>query len=253
MENRNLRPYIIVVCLMAATSLALAVSVDTSLTDEAGISMELPDTFAEWTGSTIRFCQEPECRRSFLAEDLEDVDVCSACTNQLHNMSLMEANLLPHDTGMLKKQYRHPTGRIVNLGVVLSGKERGSIHRPEVCQTGQGRDLVSKHVLDVEIPGRKKPLKVMVLELEQIARSPDGQQTQVGSYYAYWFVGKDRETPYHHMRMFLMASDRVLRNVAHRWAYVSASGIREIGSSDYEDEIREVISALYPHMKLGES
>ena len=253
MERRDLRPYIIVVCLMVATSLALAVSVDTSITDEAGITMELPDSIEEWSGATIRFCHQPECQRSFLADELENFEECAACTNQLYNISLMEANILPHDTGMLKKQYRHPTGRQVNLSIVLSGKERGSIHRPEVCLTGQGRDLVEKHVLEIDVPGRSKPLKVMVLELEQKIRNAEGQTVEMATYYAYWFVGKDRETPYHHMRMFLMASDRVLRNVAHRWAYVSASGTRKSGSSDYEEEIREVISALYPHMKLGGS
>ena len=249
MENRTLQPYIVVVCLMGLTSLALALTVDVGVSNEAGIRLELPDRIGEWEGTELRFCHNPTNRTTYLVKDLDDPDTCPDCGGPLHAMSKMEADLLPADTGMLKKQYTGPSGKLISASVVLSGKERGSIHRPEVCQTGQGRNLVGKSVLEVPLEGRD-PLQVMVLELEMKTRGPAGQSLVRGSYYAYWFVGKDRETPYHHMRMFWMAADRVLRNVSHRWAYVSVGGVRDLHSDDYREEIKTVVSRLYPHMAL---
>ena len=55
------------------------------------------------------------------------------------------------------------------------------------------------------------------------------------------------------MRMFWMAADRVMRNVAHRWAYISVSGQRDLQTRDHEDEIKQIVSELYPHMTIKES
>jgi len=249
MESHTLRPYVVVICLMAVTSLALAFTVDTNITQEAGIRMELPDTVGDWEGTELRFCQSSDHQATFLVSSLEDANTCPDCGESLKSMSKMEADILPGDTRMLKKQYFHPSGRTINASIVLSGKERGSIHRPEVCQTGQGQNLVGKSVFEVPIAGRD-PLKVMVLELERKQRTQDGNSAIVGLYYAYWFVGKDRETPHHHLRMFWMAADRVLRNVSHRWAYVSISGARILESEEYRKEIKRVVGELYPHMSL---
>ena len=38
--------------------------------------------------------------------------------------------------------------------------------------------------------------------------------------FIYWFVGKDRVTPYHAERIFWTMKDRVLENRNHRWAYI---------------------------------
>lgn len=234
---------------MAAASLALAVSVDVHVSNEAGVRMELPDAFGDWRGSEIKFCQKRGCEGTYLVADLADPAVCPACGGPLHSMTRLEAEMLPDDTGMLKKRYTNGAGRTVHATVVLSGKERGSIHRPEVCLTGQGSTMVGKQVIAVPLPGRD-PLQVMVLDLEHKARGPGGRETVYGTYYAYWFIGKGRETPHHYMRMFLMAADRVLHNVAHRWAYISLGGARALGTDGHLDEIRDLVAALYPHMAI---
>lgn len=234
---------------MALTSLALAVSVDVNASNEAGIRMELPDEFGGWKGSEIKYCHNLECKTSHLVAELDDPGLCPDCGEGLYSMTRDEADLLPEDTGMLKKQYSNRFGKVVSTTIVLSGKERGSLHRPEVCLTGQGRALVGDQVIEIPVAGRP-PLKVMVLDLEYTLRGPNGRETKSGGYYAYWFIGKGRETPYHRTRMFLMAADRVLHNVAHRWAYISVGGSREIGSDDYLQEIREVVAELYPSMAL---
>ena len=70
------------------------------------------------------------------------------------------------------------------------------------------------------------------------------------SYYAYWFAGKDRDTPSHYMRMFWLAWDRVFRSKAHKWAYIAVSGERDDGSLEYEDTVKEFVAMLYPALQI---
>ena len=250
MEMRTFRPYFAVIILMALTSIALELSVDVNITDEAGIRVELPDRIAAWEGNELRYCHNKECLKAFLVNDIEDRNVCPACGGPLSGMSYDEAAVLPGDTVLMKKRYVHPTGRQIFVSIVLSGASRSSIHRPQMCLTGQGQVILKSEVLEVPIEGRK-PLDVMVLDLEPQGRAEG--MTGLTTYYAYWFVGKGRETPSHVQRMIWMSTDRIFHNVAHRWAYIAVSGAREEDSVAYLDEIREFIGGLYPHIALTEN
>ncbi len=249
MEKKTLTPYIVVVALMLATSLALAFTVDVSITDEAGVTLELPDEIGDWTGLEIRFCLNARCQRAATVDQLEDIDVCNECEGKMSTMSFIEAQQLPADTMMIKKRYEDRLGRQLMVAIVLSGRERASIHRPEVCLVGQGRELVESRVFSVPVEDRGSPLDVMMLELHRPARAggPFGEENM---YYAYWFAGKNRETPHHVMRMIYMASDRIFHNVAHRWAYISVSGMRRPNSNEHEVLVSEFIRELYPHLML---
>lgn len=252
METRALKPYFVVITLLLLTSLALAVTVNVQISDEAGIKFALPDKVGDWEGHEIRFCQNSECQKQFRADALEDYDVCPECGGELRGMTFGESQMLPADTRILKKQYIHPSGKSVFVAIVLSGKERVSIHRPQICLVGQGREIVESSVLSVPVADRK-PLDVMVLDMLNTVRGSDGQTRRTGRYYAYWFVGKGRETPYHIQRMFWMAFDRIFFNVSHRWAYISVSGSRNQDSSEHCEQVSEFVSKLYPEMIRPES
>ncbi len=249
METRTFWPYIIVIILMALTSLVLALTVDVNITDEAGIKVELPDAVGAWGGDELRYCHKKECRGTFLTSGLQDRDVCPSCGSALHGMSYDEAAVLPPDTILIKKSYTQPSGRQMFVSIVLSGGDRSSIHRPQMCLTGQGQVIMNTDVLEVPLAGRK-PLDVMVLDLEPQGRA-EGSSAAL-TYYAYWFVGKGRETPYHVQRMIWMSTDRIFHNVAHRWAYIAVSGLREEDSDGHHEEIREFIGELYPQMAIGD-
>jgi hypothetical protein len=134
----------------------------------------------------------------------------------------------------------------VFASVVISGKDRGSIHRPEICMPSQGNTIVTREVVDVPLPGQQEPLQVMVLNMTR----EDSWGNQFHSYYAYWFVGNGRETPHHWQRMMWLATDRILHNVSHRWAYISVSGIRAADPEDrsHYEEIRSVVTRLHPEL-----
>lgn len=252
MEKQALKPYFVVLGLLIITSVLLATTVDVRVTDQAGVRMELPDRVGTWLGQDMWFCQNPVCLREYRAGDLQGATNCLVCGSELDRMNRAEKDLLPKDTEIAKKDYRAPDGRGIYVTVVLSGRERVSIHRPQVCLVGQGYRILNSHVLSIPLEGRE-PLNVMVLDLIRPKRMPDGETVAVPFYFAYWFVGKDRETPYHLQRMVWMATDRVFHNVSHRWAYIAISGLREVGSRSYEDELKDFVAGFYPQIALNVS
>lgn len=177
--------------ILAATVVALATSVDLETLVEPGISMLLPDAIGRWEGETIEVSQ-------------------------------VEREYLPSDTQFAKKLYRDPLKRVVFLSIVMSGKDRASIHRPEVCLPAQGfTPLRSERVqIPVEAPGGGQ-LEATRLLLKRDVTLEDGRSHTIGYFYLYWFVGKDRVTASHMDRVLFNTLDRALHGVSHQWAYVS--------------------------------
>ena len=247
MEAKTIRPYLIVILLLSALSWVLAHSVDVSVTDEAGIRMALPEAVADWKGFELRYCHSPSCLKTVKIASSEIPPACPGCESELHIMSYPETQLLPNDTVIRRKVYRAPSGKTLQVSAVLSGKERTSIHRPQICLRGQGRKILKSYVRSVPLEGRE-PLDVMILDLVHPAKTHTGETIQIPTYYAYWFAGKDRETPYHIHRLFWMGVDRVFRNVAHRWAYIAIGGSRGAQGKAHTDEIKAFVQHLYPQI-----
>jgi hypothetical protein len=236
------------ISLLVITSLALAYTVDVSITDQAGVRTEFPQKAGEWVGQELRFCSNPGHRKEWLISELQNPEICSECGSDLDTMTVAERGLLPKDTVLVKSRYIHPSGRRIQSSIVLSGKDRSSIHRPQVCLVGQGNEIVKSTTVEVPLDGRE-PLDVMILDM--ICRFRVGDQTvEQSRYYAYWFVGKDRETASHIQRMIWMGTDRIFRNVAHRWAYISVSGMREESGEDHHQEVKLLLQDLYPEISL---
>jgi len=256
----GIKAHLILGILFAVTCGMLMFTVEIEFLDRAGIREELPVNLGEvWEGAGILFCQNPACARGWLQQDLPSPEdgqyACpqvlkggSVCGGEMATGSFAEYSNLPSDTVIYKRRYqRRDLPEAVTVGVILSGRDRRSIHRPEVCMPSQGNLIQHQQVIDVPIDGRE-PLQVMVLEL---TREKDGVPVSF-SYFAYWFVGQNRETPYHWERVKWMATDRIFHNVSHRWAYVHVAGNRspEQGNTDHHQEIIEVVSSLYPEIIL---
>jgi EpsI family protein len=176
--------------LAGLTLLACHLSPTPEVGNAAGVVMELPDK----VGSYVGFPEE---------------------------ISQAEKTILPPDTEFARKTYHSAQHDRILCSIVLSGAEKRSIHRPEICLDGQGWTLKSGEVLDVPLHNGSK-LPVMNLTIERAAQL-DGKPVTVRSYYMYWFVGKDKTTPKHLTRVFLTSWDRLFHNIYHRWAYVIVS------------------------------
>lgn len=251
MEIRTFTPHLILIGLMIITALALAFTVDVTLNDKPGISMELPSTLeGGWTGDELRYSHDAENPKQYRVSELELPNIDPETGEKLFTMSLAEYDALPHDTRFVKSIYTNDAANQVFVSIVLSGKERNSIHRPQRCLVGQGSSIMDTKYMEVPLEGRS-PLKLCILETQRDYRGADGERKSYYGYYAYWFVGQGRETASHYERMFWLAWDRVIHSVAHKWAYIAVAGTREGEESDaYKQEIIDFVQTLYPHLLI---
>lgn len=251
MENRAFTPYLVLIGLMILAALALAFTVDVTLSDQAGIGMDLPATLeGGWVGDELRYSHDPENPKQYRMSELELPNIDPVTGEKLFTMSFAEYEALPHDTLFVKSIYTNAVADQVFVSIVLSGRERNSIHRPQRCLVGQGSTITDTKYFKIPLEGRD-PLKVCILETVRNYRDQDGKQQAHYGYYAYWFVGQGRETPSHYERMFWLAWDRVVHSVAHKWAYIAVSGSRESeGSEAYKQEIIDFVQKLYPHLLI---
>lgn len=139
-------------------------------------------------------------------------------------VTAIEREMLPADTGFSRKSYvavAEPTQRVF-LSIVLSGRDRTSIHRPELCLVGEGLTITGATEHRFRFPGRADPgvaFPVTVLHLQREVRTPRGPVI-LPEIVAYWFVGGDRVVATHWQRLAADAWNRVVHARADRWAYV---------------------------------
>ena len=252
MEIRSFTPHLILIGLMIVISLALAFTVDVELDDRPGIKMELPATLSGgWIGDELRYSHNEENPAQYNVSELEFDDIDPDTGEKLHTMSLTEYNELPHDTKFIKSIYTNAVGENVFVSIVLSGRERNSIHRPQRCLVGQGNTIVGTKYITIPLEGRK-PLKICILETVRNYSDQDGNRKTRNAYYAYWFVGQNRETSNHYVRMFWLGWDRVIRSVAHKWAYIAIAGERDDEEPElHKEKIADFVQKLYPNLLLN--
>lgn len=141
----------------------------------------------------------------------------------------VEKKYLPTDTGFAKAVYftNPPTPNerdVISCEIVLSGAERRSIHRPEVCLVGQGWSILNSSTRRIAM-GAGRELAVRDLYIERNQQTADGKTKPMRAHYYYWFVGADVTTPSHAARIWLTLRDNLVRGVNHRWAYVTMLAI----------------------------
>jgi hypothetical protein len=242
METRINRHLVVVIVLLTVTAIAVSLPGGIHVAGKPDVRPALPDTVGSHKGHERLFCQTRSCLASFSAEAVVASNACPTCGGELDSIAFAEKGALPADTTIIRKYYTSPGKPSFFASIVLSASEQKSIHRPQQCLPAQGHSIERNRVIDVPLAGRDEPLQVMLLDL-RVASGPRAGST---SAFAYWFVGTDRETPYHLQRLFWMASDRVLRNTTHHWAYVSIGTGRTDGSKDHVEALREFIAELYP-------
>jgi hypothetical protein len=135
-----------------------------------------------------------------------------------------ERVILPPDTEFAKKRYVGFGSSDITTEIVLSGAQRQSIHRPQVCLVGQGWAIQKEEAQTIQLADGKAQ-KVRILTL---SRTENGVPRT--GYFIYWFIGKDKTTDSHFERIFLTSWDRIVHRVNHRWAYAIVSAILPPGT-----------------------
>lgn len=251
LQKSDFAARILLILLFGACAWAMTSRVSVVSSDEEGIVMTLPDQVGEWVGESILFCPSRDCGRRYLLSELppDNQTLCPVCGLELGPMNHAEIALLPHDTKMVRKIYHHSQDITpISTSIVLSGNDRASIHRPEVCQTAAGHEIIRREIIRIPLADRPgQPLEVMVLDMLH-AGDPLAGYPPFYTFYAYWFVGKDRETASHWARYWWMAADRVFRGVSHRWAYIASYGVRNPNNDDHLKLIANYASRLHPQL-----
>ncbi len=202
------------IVLLIAASLAAGLShagKAPAVSGKAGLDMRLPRLLSDWIGTP----GEP---------------------------GEAEKKLLPPDTQIEKMVYRPRSADAVPLQVtiVLSGKDRTSIHRPEVCLTAQGWNIKTSQTHTVDLANGEK-LKTRVLA---ISRENTESKTLIHANYAYWFVGTDSTTEDHVRRIVSTATNNLIHQTNPRWAYVSVLSV-----ADQNDSPTRWISEAVPQFQ----
>jgi hypothetical protein len=140
-------------------------------------------------------------------------------------VSQAEKEILPPDTEFAGKaygSYNLPASdwpdRIV-CKIVLSGREKQSIHRPERCLPGQGWTVTDSRVIDVPLESGHL-LQVTALVLTRPVTLKDGSTRQLKQCFFYWYVGRKVSTPYSFVRVLLTNWDLIVHRSNQRWSYV---------------------------------
>jgi hypothetical protein len=149
-----------------------------------------------------------------------------------------ERLILPRDTEFAKKRYDGFGLPEITTEIVLSGAQRQSIHRPQVCLVGQGWAIQKEETIPITLAdGRVQKVRKLTL-----ARTQGG--VQIVGYFIYWFIGKDKTTDDHVERIFLTSWDRIIHRVNHRWAYVIVSSTLPPEAKVTDRERLKVLSDL---------
>jgi len=199
MERKSYKPLAISLGLMVLASIVIATTVGVRSSGETGIVLDadgnplLPLRIGAWEG-------------------------------ELQEITEGERNALPDDTRFARMIYRDPSGASVICSLVLSGADRGSIHRPEVCLPAQGWEIHNSDVVSIplDVPAGHS-LRARRLLISKKVKTQDGQDAEIFRYNLYWFVGRDMTTSEHGHRIVRATLDRVLHNINHRWAYVTVA------------------------------
>jgi len=236
--RRKRRPYIAAIVLVASCLAAwLTTRIDAiSTTAQTAIRLApdgvnpapLPETFSEKNGDTW---------------ESNPVTITS-----------IEREILPPDTGFASRRYRitlpdlTASNKEVLFSIVLSGRDRTSIHRPELCLLGQGWTITSRSVETLTLANGEK-LAVTILHGEIKIITPTTLPFRVPALFVYWFAGSDATVPTYPQMLLHGATDRLFRLRADRWAYFT------VLTPAFDDEpaararLTTVISALWPQIR----
>lgn len=110
-------------------------------------------------------------------------------------VSAVEREILPADTGYSRKTYVAVADprRQVFFSVVLSGRDRTSIHRPELCLVGQGWTIVESERRSLAVSGARGTaaagsIPVTLLRVRREVPTSRGRES-VPQLVAYFFAG----------------------------------------------------------------
>ena len=159
------------------------------------------------------------------APDMHLADITGFASEPLP-ASEAELHTLPSDTIIEKRLYKAEDGAWYAVTLVVGGRSKSSIHRPELCLPSQGFQMTSP---------RSSEIEGVDWHLLSLARRDAPPLS-----FAYTFFNQDGfRTCSHVARIFRDVWDRSVNGRIDRWAMVTVNG-----SPDDERRLRAFLSSL---------
>jgi hypothetical protein len=159
---------------------------------------------------------------------------------------------LPKDTSFGQRRYWTPDGFWLDLRVVLMGRDRTSMHKPQLCLTGQGWHIDDAASAQASIP-MSRPYQYDLPVVELVAHSVDREHQPLSGIYVYWYVADDAVSASTSglQRMYWMAAKLLRTGILQRWAYVSCFAPCAPGQEAATfNRLKSFISAAVPEFQL---
>ena len=164
-------------------------------------------------------------------------------------VTAVEREILPPDTGYSRKLYvpLADPARAVFFSIVLSGRDRTSIHRPELCLVGQGWTIEQSELHRFAYPASMggDGFSATMLHVRREVATPRGPVV-VPQLVSYWFVGSDGVAATHWQRFAADAWNRLRHLRADRWAYVLLQTDASDGEAAALARMQAVLSQTLP-------
>jgi EpsI family protein len=166
-------------------------------------------------------------------------------------VSAVEREMLPADTGYSRKNYVSVADlrRQVFVSVVLSGRDRTSIHRPEICLVGQGWTVSSRARQEFRVGEEAVP--ATLLRIEHAAMDAKGASVTVRSLLAYFFVSDSGVVPTHAGMQWQDVLSRLRHLRAERWAYIVVQSVVNDGDEAAAlARMQQVVAGVWPGIRV---
>ena len=161
-------------------------------------------------------CEPPDVRLGEIA----------GCASEPVEVSEAERTVLPADTRFDKRIYRDAHGRTFSVTVVIGGKSKSSVHRPELCLPAQGYQMADPR--DIEVSD-------VDWHLVTLARHEQSEMT-----FSYTFFNQAGfRTSSHMSRIFRDVWDRSVLGRIDRWVMVTV-----LATTADEGAVREFLGEL---------
>jgi hypothetical protein len=137
------------------------------------------------------------------------------------DMTADEKNLLDEGVRLARNVYASAAGRQIMATVILSGFEKRSLHRPEVCLPNQGWTVTDRTQIPLQMKDGRE-INIMMMRIFRDAEPQPGVKVRTRAINFYWYIGSDGTScADHYEHVFLSYYDAVFRNIQHRWAMAS--------------------------------
>lgn len=161
---------------------------------------------------------------------------------------------LPADTSYGQARYTAPDGFITLLNVVLMGRDRTSLHKPQFCLAGMGwgidNALSAEDKVRIQSPAAYDLPVVRLIANKQIEQG--GQVVNARGIYVYWYVADNAlsASVSGFERMWWMGKHLFKTGELQRWAYVSCFAVCNPGQEEAAyARMKEFIAAAAPQFQ----